>query len=69
METEVLEAIHDLSPEAARVMNWRYNWLKSAGYSEVNALTLARQFDIDYSFANALLKNCKDEERAMEILL
>ena len=69
METTVDEVIANLSPEALNVFNWRYDWLKSAGYSERNAVTLARNFQIDWRFANELLNKCGDQERAMDILL
>lgn len=69
MEALVEEALADLSPEAQRVMNWRFNWLKMAGYNNVNALVLARDFQIDWRQANELLKNCGDQEKAMDILL
>ena len=67
--TKVKEHELNLSNEAQRVLQWRYDWLKDAGYSDQNANQLALRTDIDWRFASELLKTSNDQEMAMRILL
>jgi len=62
--TEVVE----LSQEAAKVINWRQQWLRAAGYAKTNAELIATSVEIDLHFACDLLKNGCTENQAMEIL-
>ena len=58
----------ELSREAAKVINWRQQWLHAAGYSKTNCELIATSADIDLHFACNLLKNGCTQEQAMEIL-
>lgn len=56
------------SPETVRVHEWRFDWLKRAGYSDGAAAVLAQRTDIDWHEASNLLKHCP-EKTALKILL
>lgn len=58
----------ELSPEEAKVIDWRFQWLCAAGYTKRNARLIASETKIDWRFASTLRKNCDDEELAMRIL-
>ncbi len=58
----------ELSPEAEKVVNWRYTWLCAAGYTKRNARIIATATEIDWRFASTLRKNCDDEGLCMRIL-
>jgi len=67
------EEFVQLSPESARVINWRQDWLRSGGFSRRNAELLATTTEIDYRYANRVLADCKrqgyDEDFAMKLIL
>lgn len=58
----------EIDEEDQRVINFRYEWLRAAGYSHKNAEKIADDKDIDWHFACDLLKQCKDEKLAMRVL-
>ena len=64
IDTNIIE----LSPEAARVINWRQQWLRSSGYTKRNAELIATDISINYRFACELLENSGNEELCMRIL-
>lgn len=62
----------DEEVELDRVILWRLQWLRAAGWSRRNAQLIASDTKVDWRFANDLLKNCKekgyDEDFAMKLL-
>lgn len=65
--TEMPEEI-ELDPEHLKVVGWRLNWLRAAGYRLSNAERIAYDITIDYRFACDLRDKCKDERLCMQIL-
>lgn len=59
----------ELSDEAEKVIKWRRQWLRSAGYSRRNAELIATETKIDLHFACDLMKKTEDEDLCMKILL
>jgi len=58
----------ELSPEATKVIEWKIEWLRHAGYTKRNSALIASSSEIDYHFACDLLKQSKDEALCMRIL-
>jgi len=58
-----------IDPEERRVIEWRMEWLRAAGYSKRNARVIAERTSIDWRFACDLLKNSDNQTLAMKILL
>lgn len=48
----------ELDSEDTRVYEWRLEWLRAGGFTQVNAIKIANS-DIDWHYANDLLKNCE----------
>lgn len=68
MQQELLTDDARWSPEAVRVHEWRFEWLRRAGYTESAAAVLAQRTDIDWHAASEILKHCS-EKTALQILL
>jgi len=58
----------ELSPEATKVIDWKIEWLRVAGYTKRNSSLIASSPEIDYHIACDMLKQSKDEELCMRIL-
>jgi hypothetical protein len=62
----------ELDRESIRVVEWRLQWLRAGGFNKRNARLIAES-DIDWRYANELLKNCKAKEYSetfvMDLLL
>ena len=58
----------ELSREAKKVIQWRYDWLRSVEYSLEDAGMIAENTAIDLHFAVELAKRCKDADVRMRIL-
>jgi hypothetical protein len=58
----------ELSPEATKVIEWRKEWLRAAGYTKRNSSLIASSSTIDYRYACDMLKHSRDEELCMRIL-
>jgi len=48
----------ELDPQAKKVIDWRIEWLRDAGYSKRNARLLAEDISIDLHYACDLIRNC-----------
>lgn len=59
----------ELSQESEKVIKWRKQWLKQAGYSRRNADLIASDTNIDLHFACDLIKKTEDEDLCMKILI
>jgi hypothetical protein len=63
------EDVLDEEPEVIdKVVNWRYEELFRAGFNARQALQLASDRNVDLHDALALIKKCKDEHIAFDIL-
>ena len=62
----------ELGRECVKVYEWRLQWLRAGGFNKRNAKLLAGS-DIDWHYANDLLKNCEakghDQNFVMDLLL
>lgn len=71
-ETEQEELV-ELSPDAAKVINWRQEWFRAGGFSKRNAELLATTPTIDYRYANRVLADAVakgyDEDFVMKLIL
>ena len=57
-----------LAPEALKVVQWRNEWLRAAGYSRRNAKKIAYATEINWHIAYDIRKQCDNEELCMEVL-
>jgi len=58
----------ELSEEAEKVIDWKKEWLRAAGYTKRNASLIASSSEIDYRLACDMLRQSKDQELCMRIL-
>lgn len=58
----------EVSQELQRVIQHRYEWLLSAGWTRRNAQLVASDMEIDWHFAYNLRKQCEDEALCMRII-
>lgn len=58
----------ELENETTKVVKFRQEWLRAAGYSKRNAELIASDLDLDWHFAHDLRKKCSDEDLCMRIL-
>jgi hypothetical protein len=56
------------APEQVKVVEFRYQWLVSAGYTKKNAEKIAQDVTIDWHTAYDLRQRCADERLCMRIL-
>lgn len=52
-----------------KVIDFKLEWLRVAGYSERNALKIARDETVDWHVAVNIRKRCQDEKLCMKVLL
>lgn len=57
-----------LSEDQIKVVNFRFEWLHSAGWSRSNANRIAEDLSVDWHFAHDLIKQCPDEKLALQII-
>lgn len=55
--------------ERDHVVEWRYEWLRHAGWTTANAFMIAENLEIDWHLAHDMRKHCKDEELLLKVLL
>ena len=62
------DADETFGEEQGKVVEFRFTWLRDAGYSTQNADKIAHDLSQDWHFAVKLRKQCDDEKLCMRIL-
>lgn len=58
----------EIAPERRKVIDFRLEWLRAAGYTKRNAELIASDLSIDWHFACDLRQRCVDESLCMRII-